>query len=115
MNATTPMTKKTMMATTTMKWILIIILTLAKEDDTVEDVSRDADAEDDGIEVAEKCVLYGAKRLNGDDVIGVVPRNEVVYVTIAFAAIIVQFNFHYRRHCIRDLARASPHRCYFMF
>ena len=31
---------------------MIIIRTLAEEHDTVEDVSRDADAEEEGIEVA---------------------------------------------------------------
>ena len=62
-----------------------MIRTLTEEHDTVEDVSRDADAEDEGIQIAKTEVLYGCERLEGDDVIGVVPGNKAVYVTIAFA------------------------------
>ena len=65
---------------------------MTEEHDTVEDVSRDADAEEDGIEVADEDVLYGEESLEGDDVIGVVPRNEAVYVTIAFAVTAVHWN-----------------------
>ena len=93
---------------------MIVIRTLAKEDDTVDDVSRDSDAEEEGIEVAKEGVLYGGDRMNGDDVIGVVPRNEVVNVTVAFAVTMVHFNLHYRRHGICSLMGVSPHRCYFM-
>ena len=81
---------------------MIIIRTLAKKDDTVEDVSRDADAEEEGIEVAKEDVLYGCDRLKGDDVIGVVPRNKVVYVTIAIAVTVVRLSLHCRRHRIRS-------------
>ena len=91
------------------------IRTLSEEHDTVEDVSRHADAEEDGIEVAENDILYGEESLKGDDVIGVVPRNKVVYVTVAFAVTVVHWNLRYRHHCVRDLAGVSPHRCYFMF
>ena len=85
---------------------------MTEEDDTVEDVSRDADAEEDGIDVAEDDVLYGQESLNGDDVIGVVPRNKVVSVTVAFAVTVVHLNLHCRRHWNRDLAVASIHLCY---
>ena len=68
------------------------IRTLTEEDDTVEDISRDADAEDDGVEVANKDVLYGGKSLKGDDVVGVVPRNKAVYVTVIDA--MVCLNLH---------------------
>ena len=83
--------------------------TLTEEDDTVEDVSRDADAEDEGIEVADDDVLRGGESLKGDDVIWVVPRNEVVYVTIAFAVTMVHFNLHCRRNCIVSVTQRKCH------
>ena len=92
-----------------------MIRTLTAEHDTVEDVSRDADAEDDGIQIAKDEVLYGRVSLNGDDVIGVVPWKKGVYVTIPFAVIVIHWNIHYRRYCIYNLAEVSVHRCYFMF
>ena len=68
---------------------------MTKEDDTVEDVSWDADAEDDGIEVANKDVLYGGKSLKGDDVVGVVPRNKAVYViAVLHSLTTIDVNFH---------------------
>ena len=76
-----------------------MIRTLTEEHDTVEDVSRDADAEDEGIQIAKTEVLYGCERLEGDDVIGVVPRNKAVYVTIAFAVTKVHKKPNCRRHC----------------
>ena len=91
-----------------------MIRTLTAEHDTVEDVSRDADAEDEGIEVAEDGVLHDSVSLNCDDVIGVVPRNKVVYVTTAFAVTMVHWNPHCRRHCIRNLARVSTLLCCFI-
>ena len=62
---------------------------MAEEYDTVEDVSRDADAEEDGIQIAKDEVLYGDESLKGDDVVGVVPRKKVVYITIVFAVAMV--------------------------
>ena len=88
---------------------------MTEEDDTVEDVSRDADAEEEGINVAKEDVLYGQESVNGDDVIVVVPRNKGVYVTIAFAVTMVHLNLHCRRLCISDLAGVLPHTGYFMF
>ena len=55
---------------------------MTEEDDTVEDVGRDADAEDDGVEVADEDVLYGGESLKGDDVVGVVPGKIAIHVTI---------------------------------
>ena len=76
-----------------------MIRTLTAEHDTVEDVSRDADAEDEGIAVAEDEILYDSVSLKCDDVIGVVPRKKVVYITIAFAVAMVELNLHRRRQC----------------
>ena len=55
---------------------------MTAEDDTVEDVGRDADEEDDGVEVADEDVLYGGESLKGDDVVGVVPRKIAIHVTV---------------------------------
>ena len=69
---------------------------MTEEDDTVEDVSRDADAKDDGVDVAVYDALYGDEGLKGDDVIGVVPRNKVVFTTVIFAVRgMVDLEFHY--------------------
>ena len=65
---------------------------MTEEDDTAEDVSRNADAEDQRVEVADKDVLCGDECLKGDDVVGVVPRNKAVYVTEIDA--MVCLNFH---------------------
>ena len=92
-----------------------MIRTLTAEHDTVEDVSRDADAEDEGIQIAAAEVLYGCVSLQGNDVIGVVPGNKAVYVTIAFAVTKVRWNLHHRRHGLRNLAEVSLNSCYFMF
>ena len=78
--------------------------TLTEEHDTGEDVSRDADAEEEGIQIAAAEVLYGSVSLQGDNVIGVVPRNIVVYVAIDVGVTIVHWNLHCRRHCIRNWA-----------
>ena len=68
---------------------------MAEEDDTVEDVSRDADAKDDGVEVADEDVLYGGESLKGDDVVGVVPRNKAVYVIAVLQSLTtVDVNLH---------------------
>ena len=67
---------------------------MAEKHDTVEDVSRDADAEDDGVEVAAEDVLYGGVTLIGDDVIGVVPRNKAVCVTTVFDVTVVHLDLH---------------------
>ena len=61
--------------------------TLTEEHDTTEDVGRNADTEDKGIDVADEDVLYVGECLKGDDVIGVVPRNKAVCATIVFAII----------------------------
>ena len=92
-----------------------MIRTLTAEHDTVEDVSRDADAEDEGIQIAAEEAYEGPVSLKGDDVIGVVPRNKGVYVTIAFSVTVVHLNRHCRRHCIHNLAEMSPHGCYSLF
>ena len=88
---------------------------MTEEHDTVEDVSRDADADDEGIQVAKVYMFYGQESLKGDNVIGVVPRHKVVCVTIAFGVTIIHWNLHFRRHWYCDLAGVSPHRCYFVF
>ena len=67
---------------------------MTEEDDTVEDVSRDADAKDDGVEVADEDVLYGGESLKGDDVVRVVPRNKAVYITAVFAVTTVDVKLH---------------------
>ena len=92
-----------------------MIRTLTAEHDTVEDVSRDADAEDEGIQIAAEEAHQGPVSLKGDDVIGVVPRNKGVYVTIVFAVTKVHWNLHYRRHGIRNLADVLLHKGCFMF
>ena len=80
---------------------------MTKEHDTVEDVGRDADAEDEGIEVADEDIVYGGESLKGDDVIGVVPRNKVVYVDVDFALSVVDLSLLYRRHLNRLLLRGN--------
>ena len=77
---------------------------MTEEHDTVDDVSRNADAEDDRVEVADENVFYDGKSLKGDNVVGVVPRNKTVYVTIAFAVTTVGLNFGYQWHFIYNLA-----------
>ena len=67
---------------------------MTEEDDTADDVSRDADAKVDGVEVAGEDVLHGGESLKGDDVVGVVPRNKAAHVTMAFVVTGVQLNFH---------------------
>ena len=79
---------------------------MTEEDDTVEDVSRDADEEDDGVEVAEEAVVYGDESLIADDVVGVVPRNKAV--TMVFAVTVVNLNLPYCRHCVRSLVIIAP-------
>ena len=81
-----------------------MIRTLTAEHDTVEDVSRDADAEDEGIHIAADEVHQGPDSLKGDDVIGVVPRNKGVCVTIVCVVTTVRWNLHYRRHGLQNLA-----------
>ena len=68
---------------------------MTEEHNTVEDVSRDADAEDDGVEVAAEDVLYGGVSLIGDDVIGVVPRNKAIRVTTVFDVTAVHLDLHH--------------------
>ena len=63
--------------------------TVTKEHDTVEDVGKNADAEDDRVEVADESLLYGGDSLKGDGVIGVVLRNKMFRVTKDFAYTIV--------------------------
>ena len=81
---------------------------MTEEDDTVEDVSRDADDEDDGVDVADEDVVYGGESLIADDVVGVVPWNKAVHVTGAVAFTVVILNLRYLRHCIRNLLSISP-------
>ena len=81
---------------------------MTEEDDTVDDVSRDADEEDDGVEVADEDVGYGGGSLIADDVVGVVPRNKAVHVTRAVAFTVIILNLRYFRHCIRNLLSISP-------
>ena len=71
---------------------------MTEEHNTVEDVSRDADEENDGVEVADEDVVYGGERLIGDDVVGVVPRNKDIHVTTAVAFTVVILNLRYFRH-----------------
>ena len=75
---------------------------MTEEDDTVQDVRRDADEEHNGIAVAEDDVVYDGVSLVGDDVVGVVPLNKAVYVTVTFAVIVVDANLPYCRHCVRN-------------
>ena len=81
---------------------------MTEEHDTVEDVSRDADEEDDGVEVADEDVSYCGGSLIADDVVGVVPRNKAVHVTRAVAFTLIILNLRYFRHCIRNLLGISP-------
>ena len=81
---------------------------MTEEDDTVEDVSRDADEEDDGVEIAEEDVVHGGECLIGDDVVGVVPRNKAVDVTRSVAFTVIILNLRYFRHCIRNLLSILP-------
>ena len=77
---------------------------MAEEHDTVKHVSRDSDDEDYAIYVAVDDVVYGGVSLISDDVVGVVPWNKTVHVTIAFAVTVIDFKIHYRLHCIDTLA-----------
>ena len=81
---------------------------MTEEDDTVGDVSRDADEEDDAVEVANEDVAYGGGSLIGDDVVGIVPRNKAVDVTRAVAFTVIILNLRYFSHCIRNLLSISP-------
>ena len=81
---------------------------MTEEHNTVEDVSRDADEEDDGVEVANKDVAYGGVSLIGDDVVGVVPRNKAVHFTRIVVFTVIILNLRYIRHCIRNLLSISP-------
>ena len=54
------------------------IRTLTEEHDTAEDIGRHTDEEDEGIDVAIDDVVYCGESLEGDDVIGVVPRNKAL-------------------------------------
>ena len=78
--------------------------TLAEEHDTVKHVSRNSDDEDYAIDVAVDDVVYGGESLKGDDVVGVVPWNKTVHVTISFAVTVVDLKIDYRLHCIDTLA-----------
>ena len=71
---------------------------MTEEHNTVEDVSRDADEENDGVEVADEDVVHGGESLVGDDVVGVVPRNKTV--TMVFAVAVVNLNLLYCRHFV---------------
>ena len=53
---------------------------MTEEDDTVEDVSRHADAEDDGVDVAVDNILCCDESFKGDDIIRVVPGKKTVAV-----------------------------------
>ena len=77
---------------------------MAEEHDTVKHVSRNSDDEDYAIDVAGDDVVYGGVSLKGDDVVGVVPWNKTVHVTIAFAVTVVDLKTHYRLHCIDTMA-----------
>ena len=58
---------------------------MTEEDDTAEDVGRNADDEDEWIEIAEEDVVHGGVGLKGDDVIRVVQRNKLVFaVTVVY-------------------------------
>ena len=81
---------------------------MTEEDDTVEDVSRDADDEDDGVDVADEDVVKDGESLIADDVVGVVPRSKAIHVTTAVAVTVVILNLCYFRHFIRDLLSISP-------
>ena len=77
-----------------------IEITLTEEHDTVDEVSRNAEAEDEGINVAVDDIINGGESLNSDDVIGVVPRNKTVHITVAFSVIVDDLNLLFRRHSI---------------
>ena len=81
---------------------------MTEEDDTVEDVSREADDEDDGVDVADEDVVKDGESLIADDVVGVVPRNKAVHVTRSVAFTVVILNLRYFSHCIRNLLSISP-------
>ena len=81
---------------------------MTEEHDRVENVSRDADEEDDGVEVADEDVVYGGQSLIGDDVVGVVPRSKAIHVTTAVAFTVVILSLSYFRHCICNLLSISP-------
>ena len=68
---------------------------MAEEHDTVKHVSRHSDDEDYAIDVAVDDVVYGGVSLKGDDVVGVVPWNKSVHVTIAFAVTVIDLKIHY--------------------
>ena len=67
---------------------------MTEEHDTVEEVNRDANAEDEGSEVAYENIFYDGESLKGNNIIGVVPRNKVVYVSIVFAVSTVHLTLH---------------------
>ena len=75
--------------------------TLTEEDDTAEDVGRNADDQDQGVEIAEEDIVQGGVSLKGDDVIRVVPWNKLVHVIIAFAVTVVNLKLNNRHHCFR--------------
>ena len=77
-----------------------IKITLTEEHDTVDDVSRNTNEEDEGVDVAIDDIVYGSESLKSDDVIGIVPGNKIVCVTIALAISMVDLNLHCRRRCI---------------
>ena len=87
------------------------VRTLTVEHDTVEDVSRDAEAEDERVDITNEDVLNGGESLKGDDVVGVVPRNKAVCVA---TATVVDLNFRYERHSICTLPGGSLHCNHFM-
>ena len=53
---------------------------MTEEDDTVEDVSRYANAEDDGVDVAVDDILCCDEGVKSDDIIRVVPGKKTVAV-----------------------------------
>ena len=81
---------------------------MTEEHNTVENVSRNTNEEDDGVEVADEDFVYGGEGLIADDVVGVVPRNKAVHVTRAVAFTVIILNLRYFRHCIRNLLSISP-------
>ena len=74
---------------------------MTEEDDTAQDVGRNADDQDQGVEIAEEDIVQGSVSLKGDDIIRVVPWNKLVYVIIAFAVTVVSLKLSNRCHCIR--------------
>ena len=81
---------------------------MTEEHDTVDDISRDASAEEKGVEVADQDVRYGDESLKADDVVGVVPRNEAVYVIVIFAVTVVDSNLRCHYHGICNFAEELP-------